>query len=128
MEDPVSRLDIRGHKQIADSLLTPIAAGEDWYLREGFREAIRTRAVDIVHPDLLTSGGLMETKRISDEAEEEGIPTALHCAGSPIGFMANVHTAAAISSFLAVEHHGLDLPFWEVLRLVWIPPISPTAM
>ena len=29
--------------------------------------------------------------------------------------MANIHTAAAISSFLACEHHGLDLPFWESL-------------
>jgi L-alanine-DL-glutamate epimerase-like enolase superfamily enzyme len=115
MEDPVSRFDIPGHKKIADALLTPIAAGEDLYLRDGFREAIRTRAFDIVHPDLLTSGGLMETKRISDDAEEEGIPTALHCAGSPIGFMANIHTAASISSFLACEHHGLDLPFWESL-------------
>lgn len=115
MEDPVSRFDIPGHKKIADALLTPIAAGEDLYLRDGFREAIQTRAFDIVHPDLLTSGGLMETKRISDDAEEQGIPTALHCAGSPIGFMANIHTAAAISSFLACEHHGLDLPFWESL-------------
>lgn len=115
VEDPVSRFDIRRHKQIADALLTPIAAGEDLYLRNGFREAIQTRAFDIVHPDLLTSGGLMETKRIADDAEDEGIPTALHCAGSPIGFMANIHTAAAISSFLACEHHGLDLPFWESL-------------
>ncbi len=115
MEDPVSRFDIPGHKKVADALLTPIAAGEDLYLRDGFREAIQTRAFDIVHPDLLTSGGLMETKRISDDAEEQGIPTALHCAGSPIGFMANIHTAAAISSFLSCEHHGLDLPFWESL-------------
>jgi hypothetical protein len=29
--------------------------------------------------------------------------------------MANVHTAAAIPSFVALEHHGLDLPFWEGL-------------
>lgn len=115
MEDPVVRFDIAGHKHVADALLTPIAAGEDLYLRDGFREAIQTRAFDIVHPDLLTSGGLMETKRISDDAEEQGIPTALHCAGSPIGLMANIHTAAAISSFLACEHHGLDLPFWESL-------------
>ena len=115
MEDPVSRFDIPRHKQIADALLTPIAAGEDLYLRNGFREAIQTHAFDIVHPDLLTSGGLMETKRIADDAEDEGIPTALHCAGSPIGFMANIHTAAAIGSFLACEHHGLDLPFWESL-------------
>ena len=71
--------------------------------------------MDIIHPDLLTSGGMAETKRIADYAERYGIPTALHFAGSPIAFMANLHTAAAISSFVALEHHGLDLPFWEGL-------------
>ena len=115
MEDPVPFFDVKSHKKVADALLTPIASGENLYLREGFRDAIRTRAYDILHPDLLSSGGLLETKRIADDGEEEGIPTALHCAGSPIGFMANVHCAAAISSFLAVEHHGLDLPFWHSL-------------
>jgi L-alanine-DL-glutamate epimerase-like enolase superfamily enzyme len=29
--------------------------------------------------------------------------------------MANLHTAAAIPSFVALEHHGLDLPFWPGL-------------
>ena len=115
MEDPVPFMDMTAHKKVSDALLTPIASGENLYLREGFREAIRTRAFDILHPDMLSSGGLLETKRIADDGEEEGLPTALHCAASPIGFMANVHCAAAISSFLAVEHHGLDLPFWHDL-------------
>jgi L-alanine-DL-glutamate epimerase-like enolase superfamily enzyme len=58
---------------------------------------------------------MAETKRISDYAERYGLPTALHFAGSPIAFMANLHTAAAIPSFVALEHHGLDLPFWKDL-------------
>jgi L-alanine-DL-glutamate epimerase-like enolase superfamily enzyme len=115
MEDPMPILDINGHKRIADAVLTPIAAGEDLYLMEGFREVIETRAFDILHPDLLTSGGMLETKRIADYGEDWGLPTALHCACTPIGFMANVHCAAAISSLVAVEHHGLDLPFWREL-------------
>ena len=78
----------------------PIAAGEELYLWDGFRELIEQRAVDILHPDLLTSGGMLETKRIADYGERYGLPTALHCAGSPIGFMANVHCAAAIPSFV----------------------------
>jgi len=115
MEDPVPIMDFKSHKRVADALLTPIAAGEDLYLREGFREAIETRAFDILHPDLLTAGGMLETKRISDDGEREGIPTALHFAGSPVAFAANLHCAASISSFLALEHHGLDLPFWRRL-------------
>jgi len=115
IEDPMPWADIEGHKRVADALRTPIAAGEELYLWDGFREFIEKRALDILHPDLLTSGGMLETKRIADYGERFGIPTALHCAGSPIGFMANVHCAAAISSFVSLEHHGLDLPFWESL-------------
>jgi L-alanine-DL-glutamate epimerase-like enolase superfamily enzyme len=115
IEDPMPWDDIAGHKRVADALRTPIAAGEELYLWDGFREFIEQRAIDILHPDLLTSGGMLETKRIADYGERFGIPTALHCAGSPIGFMANVHCAAAIPSFVSLEHHGLDLPFWESL-------------
>ncbi len=115
IEDPMAWYDIAGHKRVADALRTPIAAGEELYLWDGFRELIETRAVDILHPDLLTSGGMLETKKIADYGERYGLTTALHCAGSPIGFMANVHCAAALSSFLSLEHHGLDLPFWESL-------------
>ncbi len=115
IEDPMPWWDVEGHKRVSDALRTPIAAGEELYLWDGFREWIEKRAIDILHPDLLTSGGMMETKKIADYGERYGIPTALHCAGSPIGFMANVHCAAAIPSFLSQEHHGLDLPFWRTL-------------
>ncbi|RIK47109.1 MAG: mandelate racemase/muconate lactonizing enzyme family protein, partial [Chloroflexi bacterium] len=113
LEDPMPWYDIDGHKQVTDAIKTPTAAGEELYLWDGFREMIEKRAVDIIHPDLLTSGGMLETKKIADYAERHGLPTALHFAGSPIAFMANVHCAAAIPSFVALEHHGLDLPFWQ---------------
>jgi L-alanine-DL-glutamate epimerase-like enolase superfamily enzyme len=115
MEDPMPWWDIDGHKRVTDAVGVPIAAGEEIYLWDGFREWIEKRAIDIVQPDLLTSGGMLETKKIADYAERYGMPTALHFAGSPIALMANVHTAAAISSFVALEHHGLDLPFWPDL-------------
>lgn len=115
MEDPVPWYDVDAHKQVTDAINVPTAAGEELYLWDGFREFIEKRAIDIIHPDLLTSGGMGETKRIADYAERYGIPTALHFAGSPIAFMANLHTAAAVPSFVALEHHGLDLPFWEGL-------------
>jgi L-alanine-DL-glutamate epimerase-like enolase superfamily enzyme len=115
MEDPAPWWDVDAHKKITDAIGVPTAAGEELYLWDGFRPFIEQEAVDIIHPDLLTSGGMAETKRITDYAERYGIPTALHFAGSPIAFMANLHTAASIPSFVALEHHGLDLPFWNSL-------------
>ena len=102
-------------KPLSDSLETPVCTGEDIYLLNGFKPLIDIHAVDIIHPDLATSGGLLETKRIGDYAEEHGIAMAMHQAGTPVSFMANVHCAAATQNFLALEHHSVDLTWWESL-------------
>ncbi|MBO9681386.1 MAG: mandelate racemase/muconate lactonizing enzyme family protein [Flavisolibacter sp.] len=102
-------------KTLSDSLETPMLTGEDIYLLSGFKALIDNHAVDIIHPDLASSGGLLETKRIGDYAEEHGIAMAMHQAGTPVSFMANVHCAAATQNFLALEHHSIDLPWWESL-------------
>ena len=47
----------------------PILTGEDIYLKEPFEVLCRNHAVDIIHPDLLTSGGILETKKIGDVAQ-----------------------------------------------------------
>lgn len=107
--------DIEGNLRVTQAIQVPTLTGENIFLWEGFRELIEERAVDIIQPDLLTSGGMAETKRIADYAEDHQMPTVLHFAGSPIAFMANLHCAAAIPSFLALEHHALDLPFWKGL-------------
>ncbi|MBV8865430.1 MAG: hypothetical protein JO210_08540 [Acidobacteriaceae bacterium] len=48
----------------------------------------------MLHPDLATSGGIMETKKIGDAIEAYGIPMAMHFAGSPVSCMANVRCAS----------------------------------
>ena len=102
-------------KQITDAIETPTLTGEDIYLKEEFIKLIDARAVDLVHPDLATSGGLLETKKIGDYAEERGVAMAMHFAGTPISFMANVHCAAATQNFVALEHHSVDVEYWNSL-------------
>ena len=94
------------------TLKTPVCTGEDIYLKQGFEDLIRQRAVDVIHPDIATSGGILETKRIGDFAQEHGISMALHMAGTPVSTMAAVHCAAATENFIALEHHFSDLPYW----------------
>ena len=115
MEDLMPWWDVEANLQVTRAINVPTLNGEDIYLWDGWREMIERRAVDIIHPDLLTAGGMLETKKIADYAERYGLPTALHFAASPIGMMANLHCAAAISSFVALENHALDLPFWKGL-------------
>ncbi len=115
LEDMVPWQYTEQHKTITDTLDTPTLTGEDIFLLEYFKPLIDNHAVDIIHPDLASSGGLLETKRIGDYAEEKGIAMAMHQAGTPVSFMANVHCAAATQNFLALEHHSVDLEWWEGL-------------
>lgn len=100
-------------KEISQAVETPICTGEDIYLKESFIKLVDSQAVDIIHPDLSSSGGLLETKKIGDYAEEKGVAMAMHFAGTPVAFMANIHCAAATQNVLALEHHNIDLPYWD---------------
>jgi len=115
MEDIISWELTDQWKTMSDALETPLLTGEDIYLLKNFKPLIDIHAVDIIHPDIATSGGLLETKKIGDYAEEHGIAMAMHQAGTPVSFMAGVHCAAATQNFLALEHHSVDLPWWENL-------------
>ncbi len=95
------------------ALKTPVCTGEDIYLKEGFMPLLEAGAVNVIHPDLATSGGILETKQIGNLAQEYGISMALHMAGTPISTMASVHCAAATENFIALEHHFADVPFWN---------------
>ncbi len=57
-------------KEIKNAIDVPLLTGEDIYtLDGGFKKLIDERAVDMVHPDLATAGGILETKKIGDYAE-----------------------------------------------------------
>ena len=102
-------------KQITDSIGVPTLTGEDIYLKEPFIELCHRQAIRKIHPDLATSGGILETKKIGDAAQEYGVPMAMHFAGTPVSCMANVHCAAATENFLVLENHSLDVPWWDDL-------------
>ncbi|MEX1054844.1 MAG: mandelate racemase/muconate lactonizing enzyme family protein [Rhodothermales bacterium] len=100
-------------KEITRAVNVPTLTGEDIYLKEEFIKLIDARAVDMIQPDLASAGGILETKKIGDYAEERGVAMAMHFAGTPISFMANVHCAAATQNFVALEHHSVEVPWWE---------------
>jgi L-alanine-DL-glutamate epimerase-like enolase superfamily enzyme len=102
-------------KEITNSTTTPTITGEDIYELADFEKLCQTHAVDKIHPDLATSGGILRTHKIGDMAFRYGVPMAMHFAGTPVSCMANVHCAAATRNFLALENHSLDVPFWQDL-------------
>ena len=107
-EDMIPWQFVDAWKRLADAVDTPVCTGEDIYLKEDFGALFEKRAIAVAHPDLATSGGILETKKICDMAQEAGVAMAFHMAMSPIAALAAVHCAAASENFMVLENHSVD--------------------
>jgi L-alanine-DL-glutamate epimerase-like enolase superfamily enzyme len=123
LEDPVPPENVVAMREVTRSTKTPICSGENTYLRHGFREILETQALDIVAPDLQKTGGLLEGRKIADMADTYYRAVAPHCISSPVGTIASAHVAAAIPNFLALEWHGMSVPFWDEMVTGFDSPV-----
>ncbi len=112
-EDLVPWQNTADYKKISRATTIPICTGEDIYLAENFRPLLEAGALSVVHPDVLTVGGIMEAKKTGKLAEQFGAAMAIHNAESPIAFLAAVHVAAATRNFIALEYHSSDIGWWN---------------
>ena len=113
LEEPVPPENIQAMANITHSTKTPICAGENAYLRYGFREIIEKQAVDIIMPDISKCGGLSECRKIANMAETYYIPFAPHNNSSALSTVGDAHVCASVPNFLALEFHRFDDPTWN---------------
>lgn len=118
LEDPIPPESVETLKWVTDRSPVPIATGENHYTRQQFHDLIVRCGVQIIAPDFQKTG-LLEGKRIAELAGAFSVPVAPHNISSPIGTMASAHLCATIPNFLVLEHHGIDVPFWEELVIGW---------
>ena len=113
LEDVIPWQYTAQYEQLQKSTSVPICTGEDIYLKEDFMPLLASGGVSVIHPDLLTSGGILETKKIGDAAQDRGVAMAIHMAESPVACMAAAHVAVATENFVALEQHAVDIPWWN---------------
>jgi galactonate dehydratase len=114
LEEVVPPENIDAMVDIHHSTSTPIAAGENLYMRWGYRELLSKNAVDIIQPDFQKAGGLSEGRKIANLAQTYYLPVAPHCVVSPIGMMSTAHLCASIPNFLVCEWHWINFPdLWK---------------
>ena len=91
------------------------SARPDMYGVDQFRTLVDAGAVDYIQPDQSTAGGIHQTSLAALYAWEHGVRTALHCSGAMVAFVCSLHIAAGIPDFLALEHHHVDVSWYENL-------------
>ena len=114
LEDPVPPGNVDAMARVTHAVNVPICTGENLYTRNEFRRLIDMQGCDIVHIDIPKSGGLLESKRIHDLAENSFIPTAAHNPASPVGTIASCHAAASMRDF-RVHELAKYIDWWQDL-------------
>jgi len=102
-EEPVATDDREGSAALAAALDVPITGYETQTGLAGFRDLIADRAVDIVQPDVIWSGGITACRRIAALAAAAGLPCVPHVFSTAVSLAANLHFIASLPNSYLLE-------------------------
>jgi L-alanine-DL-glutamate epimerase-like enolase superfamily enzyme len=102
-EEPVPTEDRGGSAALAAAIDVPIAGYETRTGLAGFRDLIADRAVDIVQPDVIWTGGITACRRIAALAMAAGMPCVPHVFSTAVSLAANLHFIASIPNSYLLE-------------------------
>src|SRR5262249_7673707 len=114
-EEPFPPEDIDSYVALRPRLSVPLAAGENDFGVQGFRELIRAGALDIVQPDACRAGGITEWLRIAQMATAANLRLAPHTWSDAVALVANAHVVAAFPNSITVEVDQTGNPFIDDL-------------
>lgn len=114
-EEPFAPENLDAYTALRPRLAVPLAAGENEFGVQGFRELLRADAVDIAQPDACRCGGLTESRRVAEMAAATGVRIAPHTWSDAVALMANAHLVAALPHGVTVEVDQTGNPFIDAL-------------
>jgi galactonate dehydratase len=103
-EEPVAPERTEDTLAIRQRIRQPMAGGEVLYGVAGFAPLLRTKAVDVIMPDVKHCGGLLELVRIAAAADAQGITVAPHNPSGPVSTAASAQVSAALPNFSLLEY------------------------
>jgi D-galactarolactone cycloisomerase len=95
-EEPVIPEHLDAYREVRAGQPIPVAGGETWHGRFGFREPLETGCIDIAQPDLCGTGGFTEMRRIADMAALRGVGLVPHVWGTAVQIAASLQFLAAL--------------------------------
>jgi D-galactarolactone cycloisomerase len=114
-EEPFQPEDLENYAKLRENASVPIAAGENEFGYEGFRELLTVGAVDIVQPDVSRAGGITECFQIAELAAVNEARVATHTWSDALALIANAHLIAAAPTGFCVEVDQTGNPLIEEL-------------
>ncbi|ACZ43113.1 Mandelate racemase/muconate lactonizing protein [Thermobaculum terrenum ATCC BAA-798] len=103
-EEPLCPDALEEYRLLRQQAPILIAAGEVLTRHQSFEPWLRSRALDIVQPDVTKVGGISESRRIAWMAQSYGIRLIPHGWNTAVGLAADLQLAAALPDTDLVEY------------------------
>ena len=103
LEEPFPPDDLPAYADLARRTPVPLAAGENHYTRQAFRDLFTQNCIRIAQADCTKAGGISEVRKIMDMAAAWHLFAAPHTSHTVISTAANVHLLCALSNALIFE-------------------------
>jgi D-galactarolactone cycloisomerase len=116
-EEPFQPEDLDSYAALRGTIDVPLAAGENEFGSQGFRELLRANTLDIVQPDASRCGGITEVQRVAEMAQQHGVRFATHSWSDAIAIIANAHVVSAHDHGITVEIDRTGNPFVDDLLI-----------
>jgi galactonate dehydratase len=102
-EEPIPPENLNLLREVKAKVNIPIATGERLITKHDFNKLLRLDTVDVIQPDILNTGGILEAKKISAMAEANYVSVAPHQAEGPICTAVCAQLDACIPNFYIQE-------------------------
>jgi galactonate dehydratase len=112
-EEPVDMENVASMAHVARHCNLPIACGERLHTKYAFSDLLDTGAVQILQPDIIHVGGILEIKKVAGMAEAKYIPVAPHNPNGPVACAATLHADVGTPNFLIQEAFDDFDPPWR---------------
>jgi galactonate dehydratase len=107
--------------RIAEKSRIPIALGERHSTRWAYPDLLASRAIGVLQPDIIQTGGLAEARKIAALAEMHFVSVAPHNPWSWVNTVASLHLDAVTPNFLIQEVVSEPEPWKDAI--VIDPPV-----
>lgn len=103
-EEPVPPENMDALKAAYDRINIPVATGERFYTRYDYHRLFQVPRCDIIQPDVIHCGGLLETKKIAAMADANYVTVAPHNSEGPVTTAATLHLNVTLTNFKIQEN------------------------
>lgn len=122
VEEPLDPFNLQGLRDLSGRWPIPIAAGERIYTRNGFRNLLDTKGVDIIMPDIGNCGGMFEFVQIAAMAEAYNVRVSPHNCASSLCTAASLQAVAASAMSMPLETYPYFSDANDYVQVLKNPP------